>query len=168
MPVVRPQRYVASIDRIDLDDLFRQGIRCILFDRDNTVVPRDTKIAPPAVRAWFEKARSLGMRICMVSNNFHSAVVEQSASELECDVVHHAMKPAPFAVWAALAKVGVPAEQAVLIGDQMLTDMAAGNLAGVRTILVRPQSRRDLWYTYAFRGVEHFLLKGHVFEGEER
>lgn len=167
MALFFPTRYVASLDRVSVRDLVGQGVRCVLLDRDNTCVPRDTKAAPPEVVAWLDEVHAAGIRTCMVSNNFHSGEAEQSAAELGCDVVHHAMKPAPFAIWAALAKEGVPAEQAVLIGDQMLTDVAAGNLAGVPTILVRPQSRTDMWYTYAFRAVEHFLLKGHTFEGED-
>ncbi len=77
-----------------------------------------------------------------------------------------AMKPAPFAIWKALTQEGVPAEQAIMIGDQMLTDMAAGNLAGLRTILIRPQSQVDLWYTQIFRKVEHMLLGKQKFKGE--
>lgn len=163
---LRAHRYVARIELIDLNELYEQGIRCILFDRDNTVVPRDTKQIPQAVHAWFEQAHELGFRVCMVSNNIHSVSVEASASELSASVIHHAMKPAPFAILSALRREGVPRTQAVMIGDQILTDVLAGNLAGVRTILVRPQSLRDLWYTYLFRIIEAVLLWGVRFEGE--
>ena len=57
-------------------------------------------------------------------------------------------------------------EATVMVGDQVFTDVVAGNLAGVRAILVRPQSRRDLWYTQIFRVFEHFALLGVTFEGE--
>ena len=41
--------------------------------------------------------------------------------------------------------------------------------AGVRTILVRPQSRRDLWYTHIMRVGERLVLRGKTFEdGGER
>lgn len=106
------------------------------------------------------------MATCVVSNNFHSAEVERSARELGCEVVHHAMKPLPFAVHAALRKVGVPAEQAVLVGDQVFTDVVAGNLAGVRTVLVRPQSTQDLWYTQLLRIAERVVLGDRRFRGE--
>jgi predicted HAD superfamily phosphohydrolase YqeG len=54
----------------------------------------------------------------------------------------------------------------IVVGDQLFTDIVAGNLAGVRTILVRPQSREDLWYTQIFRKVENVFLRGVSFEGE--
>ena len=72
-------------------------------------------------------------------------------------MVHHAMKPAPFAVRRALGLMGARAGEAVLIGDQVFTDVMAGNLAGVRTILVEPQSTSDLWYTHIFRVFERAI-----------
>ena len=166
MSLVGASRYVARVELIDPAALAAEGVRCVLLDRDNTCVPRDTKVAPPEVMAWIDALHTQGISTCMVSNNFHTKQVERSADELKSEVVHHAMKPAPFAVWTALRKMGVEADEAVLVGDQLFTDMAAGNLAGVRTILVRPQSEVDLWYTYIFRAFEAFFLRGKVFEGE--
>ena len=157
MSLVRPWRRERAITDVDVDELAASGVRCVLFDRDNTVVPRDTGVAPESVMDWICRVREAGIALCMVSNNFHSQQVEASAAELGCAVVHHAMKPAPFAVRRALAIVGEDASEAVLIGDQVFTDVMAGNLAGVRTILVEPQSTSDLWYTHIFRVFERAI-----------
>lgn len=157
MTLLSPSRRVHAITDIDVFGLVAQGVRCVLFDRDNTVVPRDTGTVPADVAAWLDQVRAEGIVLCMVSNNFHSREVEASAEELGVRVVHHAMKPAPFAVRRALSLVGVAPEQAVLVGDQVFTDVMAGNLAGVRTILVDPQSTRDLWYTHIFRVFERAI-----------
>lgn len=157
MSLVRPWRRERAITDVDVDELAASGVRCVLFDRDNTVVPRDTGVAPADVMDWICRVREAGIALCMVSNNFHSQQVEASAAELGCAVVHHAMKPAPFAVRRALALVGVEASEAVLIGDQVFTDVMAGNIAGVRTILVEPQSTSDLWYTHIFRVFERAI-----------
>ena len=166
MSLIGASRYVARVELIDPLGLAAEGVRCALIDRDNTCVPRDAKVAPPEVMAWIDALHDAGIATCMVSNNFHTAQVERSAAELKSEVVHHAMKPFPFAVRTALKKMGVTAEEAVLIGDQLFTDMAAGNLAGVRTILVRPQSQVDLWYTHIFRLFENVFLHDKAFEGE--
>jgi len=166
MSIIEATRYVKSVDLIDVDWLVKQGIRCVLIDRDNTCVPRDTKVAPPAVLDWIDRLHKAGIKTCIVSNNFHSKQVEQSARELGSDVIHHAMKPAPFAVKAALKKMGVKPNEAILIGDQVYTDVIAGNLAGLRTILVRPQSTTDLWYTHIMRIGERLILGNRTFEGE--
>ena len=163
----RPWRCVASVDKIDIDGLVKDGVRCVLIDRDNTCVPRDDTVAPPEVIAWLEAVRATGIKTCVVSNNFHSKQVERSARELGCDVVHHAMKPAPIALWVAMRRMGVTADETVLVGDQLFTDVAAGNLAGVRTILVPPQSEKDLWYTLIFRKIERAVYGERDYDGAE-
>ena len=166
MGLFRATRYLASIDMLEVEWLKSQGIRCVLMDRDNTCVPRDSKVAPPKVQDWIDRVHAAGIPTCVVSNNFHTKQVERSARELEGECIHHAMKPAPFAVRAALKRMGVSPNEAVLIGDQVYTDIIAGNLAGVRTVLVRPQCNTDLWYTHIMRIGERAILHGRVFEGE--
>ncbi|MBQ9058796.1 MAG: YqeG family HAD IIIA-type phosphatase [Atopobiaceae bacterium] len=166
MSVASPWRCVSRVDLIDLDDLVAQGIRYILIDRDNTCVPYGAACAPDEIMAWTQKARDMGIGLCIVSNNFHGTKVEASARELGMNVVHHAMKPAPFALFRALKVLGGTKETSVLVGDQIFTDVLAGRLAGIRTILVRPQSERELWYTRFFRIAERAILKGRVYEGE--
>lgn len=145
MRIFSPKRYVASVDRIDLDTLWADGKRAILLDRDNTLVPRDTEQVPAAVSAWLEAAHAKGFKLCMVSNNWHRDQVMASARELGLEAISHAMKPAPFALKAGLKRLGATADEAVLIGDQLYTDVWSGNFAGVDTILVKPQATQDLW-----------------------
>ncbi len=164
----RATRYVAAIELVDIDELLDAGVRLVLVDRDNTCVPRDAERAPEAVQAWLDTARARGLAVCMVSNNFHTSQVSRSAAELGVDFVDHAMKPLPFALRRAMEKMGFGPEETVMIGDQVFTDVSAGNLAHVRTVLVRPQSRSDLWYTHIFRIFENLALHGVEFEGEAR
>lgn len=160
-------RYVASLPLVDAGELAREGVSLVLVDRDNTCVPRDTGHAPAEVRAWLDAARAAGLSVCLVSNNFHTAEVAASAAELGCTVVDHAMKPAPFALRRAMRAAGARADETVMIGDQVFTDVLAGNLAGARTILVRPQSPSDLWYTHLLRALERLVLRDVEFLGEE-
>ena len=165
MGLFTPQRYVASVDRIGLDELWNQGKRALIVDRDNTLVPRDATAAPPEVVAWLDCARERGFELCMVSNNSHKDRVMRSAGELGMDAISFACKPLPFAVLRALGRLGFEREQAVLVGDQLYTDVAAGNLAGIDTILVKPQSTTDLWYTKILRIFERRALRGVECEG---
>lgn len=160
MSIFSPGRYVASVDIIDLDALYASGKRAILLDRDNTLVPRDRTTAPAEVAAWLSRAHDLGFSLYMVSNNWHRDQVERSAGELGLDAICFACKPLPFAIDAALKRMGQPHEAAVLIGDQLYTDVWAGKLAGVDTILVKPQTTVDLWYTKFFRIFERLALRG--------
>ena len=166
MGLFRATRYVASLPLLDVDELVRDGVRLVLLDRDNTCVPRDAAEPPAEVMAWLDRAREAGLKLCLVSNNFHSSQVRGSAEHMGVDVVDHAMKPLPFALVRAMRLMGSMPGETVMIGDQVFTDVVAGNLAGVRSVLVRPQSRKDLWYTHVFRVFERLALHNVAFDGE--
>ena len=84
MGIFSADRYVASLELVDVDELVGWGARLVLLDRDNTCVPRDARMAPEGVRAWFSCARSAGLALCLVSNNFHSRAVHASGEALGC------------------------------------------------------------------------------------
>ena len=159
MSILSPKRYGSRVERIDLDALWAAGKRAIMLDRDNTLVPRDRACAPDSVAAWLDRARELGFKLYMVSNNWHRDQVERSAAELGLDSICFACKPLPFALTRALARMGVAREAAVLTGDQLYTDVWSANLAGVDSILVKPQTHVDLWYTRIFRIFERRALR---------
>ncbi len=166
MGLFRATRYVASLPLLDVDELVADGVRLVLLDRDNTCVPRDAAEPPAEVMAWLDRAREAGLKLCLVSNNFHSSQVRGSAEHMGVDVVDHAMKPLPFALVRAMRLMGSVPGETVMVGDQVFTDVVAGNLAGVRSVLVRPQSRKDLWYTHVFRVFERLALHNVTFDGE--
>lgn len=165
--MLQANRYVRSVTDIDPSDLFRWGVRCVLLDRDNTCVPRDADQAPKDVRAWVNLLHGQGISTCLVSNNIFRSEVRRSARELTSSVVAPAFKPAPFAFWYALRKMGVQRHEAVVIGDQLFTDVLAAKCAGIRSILVHPQSTSDLWYTKILRRAEAQLLRTRVFEADD-
>lgn len=125
MGVFTATRYVASLPQVSIDWLVGEGVSLVLLDRDNTCVPRDTRRVPAEVTAWLAEARSAGLTLCLVSNNFHSGQVRATADELGCEVVDHAMKPAPFALRRAMEMHGATPDKTVMIGDQVFTDVAA-------------------------------------------
>ena len=45
-------------------------------------------------------------------------------------------KPSPIILEVALASLGVPADDAVMVGDRIETDIAMGRRSGLHTILV--------------------------------
>ena len=70
------------------------------------------------------------------------------------------IRDSPFAITAGMRRLGASKANAVMIGDQLYTDVWGGNLAGIDTILVKPQTTVDLWYTQIFRIFERRALRG--------
>lgn len=156
-----PDSYLSSVHAIDLDDLSARGVRVLLLDLDNTLLPRDTNVVPDELKAWAAGLRDRGFFVCLVSNNWHERV-HHVASELGFDLVDKAVKPLPFAFLAALRRAGAKRREAAVIGDQLFTDILGGNMLGMRTVLVSPLSATDLPHTLFLRRLEALVLKDRV------
>ncbi len=157
--MLSPDLYVTRVQEIDLDALAAEGVDTLLIDLDNTLLPRDTNVVPAELKAWAAGVKARGMRVCLVSNNWHERVTKV-AGELDCDLVSKAVKPLPFAFLRALDRCGSRRRGAAVIGDQLFTDVLGGKLLGMRTVLVLPLSETDLPHTLMLRRVERLLLRG--------
>jgi HAD superfamily phosphatase (TIGR01668 family) len=148
-----PDLFYSTVAAIDLDELERRGVRALLVDLDNTLLPRDTSQFTREALDFAAGVRRRGLKACLVSNNWHDRVYS-AAQELGFDLVPRALK--------ALAIVGARPEEAAVIGDQLFTDVLGGNMVGSLTVLVRPLSATDLPHTLLLRKLEAAVLKGRV------
>ena len=158
MALLTPDRYFSRITAIDIEaDLLGRGYRAVLLDIDNTIRARDTGQVPRDVGLWLGRARTAGVDFCLVSNNWHSDVY-QFAGELELPIVAKAMKPVPAAFMVALRKLKAPRSRAVVVGDQLATDVLGAHLAGLPAYMLQPLVEQDLPHTLLLRNAERVIL----------
>lgn len=153
-----PKLYVANLFQINLDDLKQRGIKAIFFDIDNTIVPWDSHQLAPEIETWFRDVCNHGFKVCFVSNNN-----EQRVSTLCCSLqvpgVHRAAKPRRKGLRQALALLETDIHEAAFVGDQIFTDVLAGNRLGLYTILVEPLLGKEFIGTKINRQLEKLVLK---------
>ncbi|MHB8762011.1 MAG: YqeG family HAD IIIA-type phosphatase [Coriobacteriia bacterium] len=164
MPVLRPRAYVADVTSVDLASLRAAGVRAILLDIDNTVLPLHKDECPPKIAEWVFGLGKAGFRVRFVSNNWHADVRERVA-RFRYGVTAKAMKPLPFGLRNAAEALGVEPRECAMIGDQIFTDVLAGNLAGCVTVLVQPLTPSDLPHTVVLRHVERLIMANRAPEG---
>ncbi|MFO7945822.1 MAG: YqeG family HAD IIIA-type phosphatase [Armatimonadota bacterium] len=137
---LRPNEYVEALEDVDLQHLHDRGIRGILIDRDRTLTPwRSDEVSAEKLR-WLEEAGK-HFSVCIVSNTIFVNSLQRLGRQLEIPVVSRwglGRKPMPGAMKAGLRVVGVAADRAAMIGDQLFTDVLGGNLQGMYTVLVKP------------------------------
>lgn len=154
-----PRMYVSSVDRIDPGDLFDRGIRCVLFDLDNTVVPRDSTELPPEAAGWIKRLREKGIKTCVISNNGPERIRRVSGME-DVPSVCRAVKPFKQPFRKAMKMMGASPEETAVVGDQIFTDILGGNRLGLFTILVVPMPGKEYWATEMFnRRLERPVLR---------
>lgn len=135
--IFRPDMALCGIEDIDVHALKQRGIDCLLIDLDNTLAPWDDRTVTPAVRAFIGELRAVGIRPVIISNN-RPERVRDYAEDLGVDYEGKARKPLPFGFLRVMRRLGYKKNQCAMVGDQLMTDVMGGNLAGMTTILVNP------------------------------
>jgi len=125
--------------------LRKHNIRLLMLDFDNTIVPYTTTVPTEQMETWLRDMNALeDIEVCIVSNS-HNDRVPKFCRERGMQVITHAKKPFPKGINECLAKYGIPASQAALIGDQIYTDTLGANNAGVTSILVEAIDNHNFW-----------------------
>ena len=124
--------------------LKRHGIRLLMMDFDNTIVPYTTNIPTAKMEAWLRMMVQSDIRLCVVSNSKKDRV-RVFCGKYGIPVITHAKKPGTRGIEECLAKFGVDRKEAAIVGDQIFTDTLGGNRAGVTSILIRAIDQHNIW-----------------------
>ena len=156
---IRPKLYARGISHIDPVGLRARGIRGAIVDLDNTLVGFRTRAPLEEDARWVARAKEAGVRVVVLTNNGTPWAL-QIAKDLDVPCIPNARKPLPGGFRRALDLLQLGAHEAVVIGDQLFTDVLGAKLAGLEVILVDPLVRRDPWNTRPLRWVEQILMRG--------
>ncbi|WP_160721823.1 YqeG family HAD IIIA-type phosphatase [Bacillus sp. USDA818B3_A] len=152
-----PNEHVKSILDISPDALKARGIKGIITDLDNTLVEWDRPSATPQLIKWFDEVKKHNIKVTIVSNN-NEERVKFFSDPLNIPFIFRARKPMGPAFLRAIQLMGIKKEEAVVIGDQLLTDVLGGNRSGFHTILVVPVAQTDGFWTKFNRFAERRIL----------
>ncbi len=139
-----PKIMCRELPQITPELLHRRGIRLLMLDFDNTIVPYTTDIPSEKMRQWLDTMQKTDIQLCVVSNSKKSRV-RTFCSAYHLDCITHAKKPFPKGIRECLRKYGIPSENAALVGDQIYTDTLGANCMGVTSILVRAIHNHSFW-----------------------
>ncbi|MGM9928596.1 MAG: YqeG family HAD IIIA-type phosphatase [Bacillus sp. (in: firmicutes)] len=152
-----PNEHVKSVFDITPESLVKRGVKGIITDLDNTLVEWDRPDATPKLMEWLKEMKAHGILVTIVSNN-NEQRVRSFSDPLQIPYIHRARKPLGQAFRASLKQMGIKKEDAVVIGDQLMTDVLGGNRSGLHTILVVPVAQSDGFWTKFNRQLERRIL----------
>lgn len=139
-----PKCIAPALTDITPELLRRRGIKLLMLDFDNTIVPYTTDVPTEEMKAWISAMKKTEIQLCVVSNSKKERVkVFCAAYGLDC--ITHARKPFAKGIRQCLAKYGIPAKNAALVGDQIFTDTLGANGQGVYSILVSAIHNHNFW-----------------------
>ena len=137
----------AVADRVtDLtaEQLRKWGVRLLMLDFDNTLVPYTTDVPTKEVSEWLTSMKQEDIFLCVVSNSKKERV-KIFCEKYGLDCVTHAKKPFSKGIRECLRKYQLPASACALVGDQIYTDTLGANGTGVKAILVNAIDNHNFW-----------------------
>ena len=129
-----PNSYVDSVFNIDYPKLYKLGYRGIIFDIDNTLVHHGDD-STPEVDELFKYIQNIGFKTLLLSNNSNERV-KSFIKNIDTLYIHNAEKPKKKNYLKAIEMLEIKKEEAVVIGDQVFTDVLGANRSKLDSILV--------------------------------
>ena len=155
---LKPDYNLKNIYEINLKELKEQGVKCLMFDLDSTVmISKSGKILPETMD-WFNTFLD-DFEVAIISNNKKDEYIENANKIAPCLVIGKANKPNPKIMGEYLKSKNINPKEAVMIGDRPLTDILAGKLLGCKTILVGSINPNENLPTKIVRALERSTIR---------
>lgn len=136
-----PKEWLDSTYLIPWEQWKNRGIRGVIFDIDNTLVPHG---APADKRAvdLFKRLHDMGLRTYLLSNNKEPRVAS-FAAEVNSPYIYKAGKPSVRNYRKAMEQMGTDDSTTLFVGDQLFTDVYGANRCNIYGILVKPINPKE-------------------------
>ena len=153
-----PKMYQKNIFEIPYNKLKEIGIKCLIFDLDNTLGLIDEEYPSKEVISLMTKLKK-DFKVFILSNNGKGSRVDKYKDKIDCIAIYKAKKPFTKGLKQISLNYGYKKEEMAIIGDQLVTDIYSGTRYGIFTILVDPLGEKDLWVTKFNRIMENRKFK---------
>ena len=157
-----PKVITPALPDISPEYLRSSGIRLLMLDFDNTIVPYTTNLAAGEMEKWLQTMKTSDIKLCVVSNSKRDRV-KIFCEKYDIDCITHAKKPFSKGIRECLERYGIPENRCALVGDQIYTDVLGANCAGVKSILVKSIDNHTFWLK-----ARHVLEKPFIYLARKR
>lgn len=159
----KPTIYKKNIFSIDYKKLKKMGIKCLVFDLDNTLGLIEEKTCPSRTKELIKELQE--DFLVLISSNNTKGRIEPYKKELGIGGVANSLKPTTRGLRKIKSEYKLKKKEMVMIGDQIVTDILAGNNFKIMTILVDPLGLKDLKITGLNRWIEGKIIKRYQKKG---
>lgn len=133
-----PDYRVDSIYDLTPERLKALGKKLVLADLDNTLARYRQPLPDEALMRWKTELNRGGITVFILSNGRKPHRSRTFAQAFQVDFISHAGKPKGKGFAAALGQTGFAPGEALMVGDQIFTDIWGANRAGITSVLTEP------------------------------
>jgi uncharacterized protein len=152
-----PDMYFENIYVIDYKKLKSIGIKCLLFDLDNTISSYESTEPDKKLKELFYTLQK-DFKLVIISNNKKERV-RPFKEKLNVDSSYSSMKPLKKKYLKIMDIYNFKDTQIASVGDQLITDIYGANRVGITSILVNPISPNEPLRTRINRSIERKIIR---------
>lgn len=157
MDLFVPDMYMQSIYTINYKKLKKRGIKCLLFDLNNTIASYEEDYPDNNLRElMFELEKDF--KVIIVSNSGKNRL-RPFKEKLNLDTSYRSNKPFSKKFKKIMNLYGFKDTEIAMIGDSLLFDIYGGNKMNFTTILVNSKSTEEPFYMSIIRHYENKVIK---------
>lgn len=160
-----PQAHYRRVTDLPFDSYLAAGYRHLFFDIDNTLLKHGEVKTDAATAGFLSALETKGFK-CYLYSNAAADRLQKLCAQLQVPALTEARKPGKKALENFLQAHSISKESALVIGDQLFTDIWAANRAQVKNIWVDRLSRDEVWYIKPKRLLEALLRKIYKLDAE--
>ncbi len=157
MGIFKPTMYKKDVHDVNYSKLKDMGIKCLIFDLDNTLGLLENKKCPLKTKRLIKSLQD-DFLVFIVSNNTKRRI-KPYLEELGIGGVSMSLKPSTRGLRKIKHDYHLKKKEMVIIGDQIVTDILAGKRFKIMTILVDPLGKKDLKITGLNRFFEAKIIE---------
>ena len=159
LPTLRYKR-VYEIPKEKLKEL---GITLVLLDMDNTTAPWRTDYVAPRIASWVEEIKKENIIVALLTNS-KGLNADSIGKKLNIPVYKNAKKPFKSETKKILKALSIKAENTLIVGDQLFTDIVLANKIKAKSVLLEPIDNREWWATKVFNRTREKLVWKFLFK----
>lgn len=156
--LIRPDEFYSDLLQIDFESFYQRGFRLIMLDVDNTLARHGSQQPDDYARQVIARIQAAQLKCWIISNGGERRVSHYAAT-LNVPGIPMAKKPSRRALRFACQSSGVQPSQAVMIGDQLFTDIISAHRTGCRAVLVQPRFEKEGWNIKIKRQIEKLISR---------
>lgn len=152
-----PDMYFQSIYTINYKKLKKNGIKCLLFDLNNTLASLDTDYPSTKLREFIYNLEE-DFKVIIISNS-NKDRVRPFKEKLNIDSSFRAYKPLKKKYKKIMNLYKFKDTEIACIGDTLLTDIYGGNRMNFTTILVNSISYEEDFFMKIVKKIDNHIYK---------
>ena len=157
MDLFIPDIYAQSIYTINYKKLKKNGIKCLIFDLDNTIASYKDEYPSKQLKELFASLEK-DFKVIIMSNSTKNRL-RPFKEKLNVDTAYLSKKPLKGKYKKIMELYKLQDKHIACIGDQLITDILGANRLNLTSILVNRIAKYEPFRTRFNRFFEKFILR---------